>query len=84
MVERPDAPRAGATAKVVDLLVARGTALGSPQSSLVKGSRQPHMRELRIPSGGRPIRIHSDGTRRSRTASDPKTVPYRLGFGVRP
>ena len=44
-------------AKVVDLLVARGTALGSPQSSQVKGSRHPHMRELRIQSGGRPMRI---------------------------
>ena len=39
-------------AKVVDLLVARGTALGSPQSSQVKSSRHPHMRELRIQSGG--------------------------------
>ena len=44
-------------AKVVDLLVARGTALGSPQSSQVKSSRHPHMRELRIQSGGCPIRI---------------------------
>ena len=30
MVERADAPRAGTPAKVVDLLVARGTALGKP------------------------------------------------------
>lgn len=44
-------------AKVVDLLVARGTSLGSPQSSQVKSSRHPHMRELRIQSGGRAIRI---------------------------
>ena len=44
-------------AKVVDLLVVRGTALGSPQSSKVKSSRHPHMRESRIQSGGRPIRI---------------------------
>lgn len=47
----------GDAAKVVDLLVVRGTALGSPQSSQVKSSRHPHMRELRIQSGGRPIRI---------------------------
>ena len=44
-------------AKVVELLVARGTALGSPQSSQVKSSRHRHMRELRIQSGGRPIRV---------------------------
>ncbi len=47
----------GDAAKVVDLLVARGTALGSPHSSQVKSSRHAHMRELRIQSGGRPIRI---------------------------
>ena len=35
----------------------RGTALGIPQASKVKSSRHPHMRELRIQSGGRPIRI---------------------------
>ncbi len=42
---------------MVDLLVVRGTALGSPQSSKVKSSMHPHMREFRIQSGGRPIRI---------------------------
>lgn len=45
------------SAKVVDLLVARGAMLGSPYSSQVKSSRHSHMRELRIQSGGRPIRI---------------------------
>ena len=33
------------SAKVVDLLVARGTTPGSPYSSQVKSSRHPHMRE---------------------------------------
>lgn len=45
------------SAKVVDLLVARGATRGSPYSSQVKSSRHSHMRELRIQSGGRPIRI---------------------------
>lgn len=47
----------GDVAKVVELLVARGTALGSPQSSQVKSSRHRHMRELRSQSGGRPMRV---------------------------
>ena len=42
---------------VVRLLDERGIRLGDPYSSQVKGSRHGRMRELRIQSGGRPIRI---------------------------
>ena len=42
---------------VVRLLEERGTRLGAPYSSKVKGSRHGRMRELRVQSGGRPIRI---------------------------
>ena len=42
---------------VVRLLEERGTRLGHPYSSKVQGSRHGRMRELRIQSGGRPIRI---------------------------
>lgn len=34
----------------------RGVALGTPYSSAIKGSRYP-LRELRVQSGGHPIRI---------------------------
>lgn len=42
---------------VVRLLEERGTRLGTPYSSKIKGSRHGRMRELRVQSGGRPIRI---------------------------
>ena len=42
---------------VVRLLEERGTRLGDPYSSKVRGSRHGRMRELRIQSGGRPVRI---------------------------
>ena len=42
---------------VVRLLEERGTRLGDPYSSKVKGSRHGRMRELRIQSGGQPIRV---------------------------
>ena len=42
---------------VVRLLEERGTRLGAPYSSKVKGSRHGRMRELRVQSGGWPIRI---------------------------
>ena len=41
----------------VELLAERGPALGFPNSSGVAGSRHRHLRELRIQSGGRPIRV---------------------------
>jgi hypothetical protein len=45
-----------AVARVVDMLEARGIALPFPYSSAIKGSRIA-MRELRIQSGGRPLRV---------------------------
>lgn len=44
-------------ASTVELLEERGTALGHPYSSGVKGSRHGHMRELRIQHQGRPLRV---------------------------
>lgn len=41
----------------VELLEERGPELGSPHTSSIRSSRHNHMRELRIQSGGRPIRI---------------------------
>lgn len=40
----------------VDLLVALGVALGHPRSSKIQGT-QMNLRELRIQSGGRPVRV---------------------------
>lgn len=42
--------------RCVDVLEMVGMTLGSPQSSAIKGSRYP-LRELRVQSGGRPLRI---------------------------
>ena len=39
------------------LLAAHGVELGYPHSSSVKGSRHGHLRELRVQSGGRPLRL---------------------------
>lgn len=44
-------------AAIVDLLTEQGARLRFPYSSGVNGSRHGHMRELRIQSGGRPIRL---------------------------
>lgn len=44
-------------AATVSLLEARGPNLPFPYSSGIEGSRHGHMRELRVQSGGRPIRI---------------------------
>jgi len=44
-------------AAYVSLLEERDVRLGHPHSSGVKGSRHGHMRELRVQSGGRPLRI---------------------------
>jgi len=41
----------------VQLLEARGAGLGYPYSSRINGSPHGHMRELRVQSGGRPIRV---------------------------
>jgi hypothetical protein len=42
---------------IVDILLEHGVHLPYPHSSGVIGSRHSHMRELRVQSGGRPIRI---------------------------
>ncbi len=44
-------------AAMVGLLEERGPHLPFPYSSGIAASRHPHMRELRVQSGGRPIRI---------------------------
>lgn len=44
-------------AATVSLLEEWGVRLGFPHSSGIKGSRHSHMRELRVQSGGRPIRV---------------------------
>lgn len=41
----------------VTLLVELGPNLPFPYSSGIKGSRHDHMRELRVQSGGKPIRV---------------------------
>lgn len=42
---------------VVDLLIEHGPQLDHPYTSKINGSRHAHMRELRIQSGGKPLRI---------------------------
>ena len=44
-------------AATVTLLETRDLRLGFPHSSGIRGSRHGHMRELRVQSGGRPIRV---------------------------
>jgi hypothetical protein len=39
------------------LLMEQGPQLPFPHSSGINGSKHPHMRELRVQSGGRPLRI---------------------------
>lgn len=43
-------------AAVVEMLEAKGPQLPHPYSSGIKGSKHPHMRELRIQHAGRPYR----------------------------
>lgn len=47
---------AKSVAHVVDMLEAAGVALPFPYSSAIQGSKYP-LRELRIQSGGKPIRV---------------------------
>lgn len=44
-------------AATVKLLATHGPALPFPHSSGINGSRHEHMRELRVQSGGNPLRI---------------------------
>jgi hypothetical protein len=39
------------------LLIEQGPQLPFPYSSGINGSKHPHMRELRVQSGGRPLRV---------------------------
>lgn len=43
--------------RLVDRLIHDGPALPYPYSSDIRSSRHRHMRELRVQSGGRPLRI---------------------------
>ena len=45
-----------AVARVVGLLESKGTTLGFPYSSAIEGAKYP-LRELRIQSGGKPLRV---------------------------
>jgi hypothetical protein len=42
---------------IVQILMEKGPQLPFPYSSAVEGSRHSHMRELRVQSGGNPLRI---------------------------
>jgi hypothetical protein len=42
---------------IIELLAARGTSLGFPDSSGISNFRHSHLRELRIQSSGKPVRI---------------------------
>jgi hypothetical protein len=44
-------------AAIVQLLTIRGTTLKFPYSSGLNGSKHTHMRELRVQSSGKPIRV---------------------------
>jgi hypothetical protein len=46
-----------AVAKAIDLLEEHGPALSAPYSTSIVTSRHSHMRELRVQSGGRPLRV---------------------------
>lgn len=50
-------PDQKAIAIVVEVLAEQGVDLGQPYTSKIRGSRHSHMRELRIQSAGKPIRI---------------------------
>ena len=57
--ELPEDQQDDATA-VVELLEEDGPRLRFPRSSGIEGSRHEHMRELRVQSSGKPIRIFYD------------------------
>jgi hypothetical protein len=42
---------------IAEILMERGPDLPFPYSSGIKGSRYEHMRELRVQSGGKPLRV---------------------------
>ena len=47
----------GVIDRIVGVLEAKGPQLPFPYSSGIAGSKHDHMRELRVQSGGRPVRI---------------------------
>jgi len=54
----------------VDLLAVQGPNLRFPHSSGISGSRHSHMRELRVQSEGRPVRIFYASIRAGRDPAD--------------
>lgn len=58
---------------VVELLMEQGPRLPFPYSSGVAGSRHAHLRELRVQSGGKPLRVFY--------AFDPRRVAVLLTGG---
>jgi len=50
-------PQQDRIAASVELLAERGPSLPFPHSSGIKESRHPHLRELRVQSGGSPLRV---------------------------
>ena len=50
-------PEQNDVSRIVDMLAEHGPRLPHPYSSTVEQSRHGHMRELRIQSAGRPIRV---------------------------
>ena len=62
-----------AIAATIEMLKREGPRLGFPQSSAIRGARTRHLRELRVQSGGRPIRIFY--------AFDPRRVAILLVGG---
>ncbi len=52
-----DEPDQDAVDFTVDLLIAQGPSLRYPHSSGIAKSRHSHMRELRIQSAGKPLRV---------------------------
>ncbi|MBI5542847.1 MAG: type II toxin-antitoxin system RelE/ParE family toxin [Deltaproteobacteria bacterium] len=49
-------PEVKAVSRAVDVLEDKGLSLGYPSSSAIEGSKHP-IRELRVQSGGKPIRV---------------------------
>lgn len=56
LARQPDPADLESVTVAVGLLEARGVALGHPYSSAIRGTRHP-IRELRVQSGGRPLRV---------------------------
>jgi hypothetical protein len=55
--EKPDVALQDDIDRIVGILEAKGPHVPFPYSSGIAGSRHDHMRELRVQSGGRPVRV---------------------------